>query len=45
MGVLEHVTFADPDAGVDVLERLLRSPEFKPGAVIAQVTNCSIDGA
>lgn len=26
-GVLEHVTFADPDAGVELLERLLRSPD------------------
>jgi hypothetical protein len=27
MGVLKHVTFADPEAGVDLLERLLQSPD------------------
>ncbi|MFC4988891.1 hypothetical protein [Saliphagus infecundisoli] len=27
MGVLKHVTFADPDAGVDLLDRLLQSPD------------------
>lgn len=27
MGVLTHVTFADPAAGIDLLERLLQSPD------------------
>ncbi|EMA56009.1 hypothetical protein [Halococcus thailandensis] len=27
MGVLRHVTFADPEAGVGLLERLLKSPD------------------
>ena len=27
MGVLRHVTFTDPEAGVDLLERLLQSPD------------------
>jgi hypothetical protein len=27
MGILTHVTFADPAAGVDLLERLLQSPD------------------
>lgn len=27
MGVLKHVTFADPEAGIDLLERLLQSPD------------------
>ncbi len=27
MGVLEHLTFADPEAGVDLLDRLLQSSE------------------
>ncbi|MDL0135819.1 hypothetical protein PNP85_10420 [Halobacterium salinarum] len=27
MGVLKHVTFADPGAGVDLLEQLLQSPD------------------
>jgi len=27
MGVLKHVTFVDPVAGVDLLERLLQSPD------------------
>ena len=26
MGILEHATFADPEAGIDLLERLLNSP-------------------
>jgi hypothetical protein len=26
MGVLTHITFADPEAGIDLLERLLQSP-------------------
>jgi len=27
MGILEHATFADPEAGIDLLERLLDSPD------------------
>ena len=27
MGILEHATFADPEAGIDLLERLLESPD------------------
>lgn len=27
MGVLKHVAFADPEAGIDLLERLLQSPD------------------
>lgn len=27
LDILEHVTFADPDAGITLLERLLRSPD------------------
>lgn len=27
MGILEHATFADPEAGIDLFERLLNSPD------------------